>query len=264
MKQNRKLKFSLFVLVPLICILAFFLIQRNISGQDQLSSTSQASGKNSKRQVASPLFISESTNVRAKKYLENPKPKDKIEKTTLKYLNAYMDDPAFSLFFRLTLEFFGETPGSIPAAKFVAMSLLFDSSADNFTVMSSAKKQMQKDSAALMKVLNAKKDKIPDNPFFKSRMLNLVNNLEVTPKEKNSFFAHTLRKPVETSANGSLTDRSLDFEVALILAKQNSERMNPVVAAAIKSAYLKSTTEAQKTAIKDRVLTYYPEATLIF
>ncbi len=216
-----------------------------------------------KEKVVRPVVYTESAARRAKVLTALSPEKSNEAKEAMKFFRSYMDDPAFSTFFAHALDFFGEQKAAYPAARFVALSLLFDESPENFYMQKWTRKELQDNSEAIMSTLESKEKLIDDNPFFHSRMLNLVHQLEITPERKLSFYSATLERPLELNSKGELEDNSLAFETALYLAQQASAPPDDM-ASIIKRVLSKNTREDQTTAVRERVLTYYPALAYLF
>lgn len=189
--------------------------------------------------------------------------KTKISNEAMTFLRDLQKDKSFSLFFNYTLKFFDGSKAAYPAARFVGLSMLFDSSAENFYLRSWTQKEIVENSEEIMKVLENKVDEIDINPYFHSRMLNLAFQLNVSKERKLSFFSKTLDRPLQVLENGELSDYSLNFETALILSKQSNAE-DTEIGIPIIQAISANKTDLQKKALKDRVLTYYPDLSYMF
>ena len=182
----------------------------------------------------------------------------------MEFFRGMMADKAFSLFFNYTLNFFEDSPAAYPAARFVALTLLFDSSEESFYLRSWTQKEIINHSEEIMQVLEKKVDEIDVNPYFHSRMLNLAYQLNIAPERKLKFFTPTLSKPLQLDENGDLLDYSLSFETALILSKQ-SEIKSAVMGSIISQSIVANSRDPIKLqAFKIRVLTYFPDLTYLF
>jgi hypothetical protein len=210
------------------------------------------------------ITISPNTESRAQQLLASAPEKSVRSEEAMTYLRDLMTDPAFSTFFNFTLDFFGDSPAAYPAARFVGLTLLFDSSPENFYLRTWTQKEIEESSEEIMKTIEAKADQIDVNPYFHSRMLNLVHQLDIPADRKLNFYSKTLEKPLEINDQGELHDYSLAFETALILSKQ-SKISSGDFGAVISRAIIANANDPQKMeSLKVRVVTYYPELRYLF
>jgi hypothetical protein len=207
---------------------------------------------------ASPITVN-----LAKKLLDTPIGNKSEDADAMQYMNKLMVDKNISTFFNYTLEFFGRTKESYPAARFVALTLVLDASPEQYYLMSWTKTEMKKYSKELMQTLISKKDEIAINPYFHNRMLNLAHTLDVPLEQKMEIFSDTLARPLYVSTDGNLAQQSQIVEVALILMKQATH--NPSEAAPSIARSIASNPEPeQKKALHARVMNYYPQLDYLF
>jgi hypothetical protein len=175
-----------------------------------------------------------------------------------------LENPETRLFFDHTIDFLGGGPGSIQAAKFVALTISFDQSSALTELMADNLSQVKENSDAIMSSLEAGGQDLGINAYFHNRILNLVHQLDVDDGRKAAFYGRTLATELHLDSQGSLDDSSLAFEVALILAKQDeisSPQIESYIADAIES---NSASRDAIDALKARVLTYYPDLEFLF
>jgi len=216
--------------------------------------------------VATPILkqISQATRERSKA-LRTVVPNSSAEaKRAMAFLNHWMEDEVFRAFFDYTLGFFGNTPGAYAAARFVSLTLIFDESSENFYLMGWTQKELKQNSENLMRVIELKKDSINENPYFHSRMLNLVNQLELPAPRKIAFYGETINAPLKLEANGEVSEGSLAIETALFLAAaaaKSETDVAPVISRAIASG--KYSTK-EMAAFKERVVGVFPGLGYLF
>ena len=209
------------------------------------------------------LISTENTRNFGNQLLKSPMGNSSIDKKSMEYLNVLMTDSTVHQFFNYTLEFFKNKDGAYPAARFVSLMLVFDNSPEKIHLMGWTKSEIDKNSESIMSTLEEKKNEIFVNPYFHNRMLNLANLVNVSPERKIKFFADTIAMPLTIDSKGKLTDESEVMEVALILSKQNAS--DPSMLAPIIARSLASNSEpAQKLALQNRVLNYYPQLDYLF
>lgn len=184
-------------------------------------------------------------------------------KKAMKAFNNYLEhNVGAQIRFYQTLEFFGNQPGAYPAARYLAVSGLYVTNPEMIYLMQWTQKDLNKNSAGLMATLEEKHDQIYSDPFIHESFLNLAYHLDVPASRKLEFYAESMKQPLEFKTDGSLADKSIGFETALILSKQvNSDGAS--VASYIKPL-LASADKQTADAIKVRVLTYYPDLKDLF
>tara|TARA_B110001454_G_scaffold219185_2_gene250987 strand:+ start:8532 stop:9023 length:492 start_codon:yes stop_codon:yes gene_type:complete len=161
------------------------------------------------------------------------------------------------------LDFFDNKPGGFAAARFVALTLLMDESQDMFYLMKWTQGDLKKYSKELMDTLHAKAKEIRVNPYFHSRMLNLVHQLELSSGGKLAFYGKTIQSELGVDEKGNLSPDSLALETALVLAKQ-TQQPSQDIAPYIQQAIGLNQSENNRAALAERVLTYYPELRYLF
>jgi hypothetical protein len=191
-------------------------------------------------------------------------PEDTAEaRSAMKFFNQWMSDAVFRTFFYYTYEFFDYKPEAFSAARFVSLTLLFDESSDNFYLMKWTQADLKRYSDQIMTTLESKRGSIDANPYFHSRMLNLVNQLDIPRERRIAFLGDTIQRPIVLLKNGELDDSSHNFETALILAQQEDETGNTIV------PYIQKLIESTRGAaelseIKVRVETFFPRLGWMF
>lgn len=219
---------------------------------------------NSPQSPFKALKYSQETKLYAKKILQAPQTKSKNEKEELQYLNEMMKDPIIEHFFNYTLEFFDKRPEAYPAARFVSLALRFDSSTpEHISLMTRTIAEVKANSKPIYDTILKKQNEIYANPYFHNKMLNLVNQVQVTPEQKIKIYAGTIEKPIEFQSNGWLTESSDVLEVALILSRQSSEDPT-IMVPIIQRSLANNPSEKQKIAIRSRVLNQYPNLSYLF
>jgi hypothetical protein len=205
-----------------------------------------------------------------KKYVEEgdaalsqpPENTERAQKAMAAFKNFLAHDSGARSRFYQTLEFFAQNPGRYAAARFMAMSGLYVTNPHVAYVMKWTQDDLKKNSEALMATLDEKRDQIHGDAFIHESFLNLAHQLDVAPERKLAFFGDTLRRSVAVQDNGSLNDNSVGFETALILSKQLTGDGSSI-AAPIASLVM-SSDERTKSAIKERVTTYFPDLAYLF
>ncbi len=205
-----------------------------------------------------------SSTVKLYEQVSKMKDETKMEKEEKKAFMRWMKDPLFKAYLTHTLDFFGDTPGAFAAAKFVSLTLRFDGSQVNFNLMGRTMNELKMNSDALYSTLQSKATAINVSPYFESRMLNLVHNLEVNSSDKISFYSKFISKAPKSNKDGTISDESIAFETALILAKQTTNAQDPALISSVMNSWKSASNDLEKKIIKERVNTYFPELYVLF
>lgn len=200
----------------------------------------------------------------AKYFLQQPKGKTKADLADQEYFKKLLNDPLIDHFFHYTLSFFDNKPEGYAAARFVALSMKFDSQTpEHIRMMEWTRSEIQKNSKHLYATILNKRSEIFKNTYFHNRILNLVHQLEVNPSQKLEIYSDTIVRPLEVDADQKLSSQSNVIEVALILARQSIH--DPGVIAPVVSKAIEVNSDAyQKEALKARVLNQYPMLNYLF
>lgn len=216
------------------------------------------------RPMSRPPIAYKSTSVTMAAQQLSVPPEDTVEAhSALKFFNGWMTDAVFRTFFYYTHEFFDHKPEAFPAARFVSLALLFDESADNFYLMKWTQAELQKYSSEIMDTLERKVDLLDANPYFHNRMLNLVNQLDIPSSRRVAFWGDTIQRPIVLLKDGEPDDSSHNFEIALLLVRQEDETGN-AIAPYVKKLLDTKPGPAELAVIRERVEGLFPHLGWMF
>lgn len=198
---------------------------------------------------------------------EDPKSKGDLQKSKLvrdTVEKLLKDNIHFRNYTLAAYSVFSGVPGAFEASLYFGLGINPGESEIYSKLMILSLDGIAKNSAALYDRLMEKHQIFVPDTFFHETALNLSNSLNVSAEKKLRFLSKTLSRSVELDSKGNLDDLSLPFETALILMKQIEPNASSVKRFVSRAIAANEDSKAKLQALKERVLTYYPDLASLF
>ncbi len=197
--------------------------------------------------------------------LEKTKDQSEQARSAMNYFRQALSSNKQSqkLFFE-TYKMFGAKPETFSAARYMALYPILSGAAEFSYMMKWTYTDLQTNSDAIMNSLEENQNRLLEYTAFQIGALNMTHQLNVDVSRKAKFYSANISRPIEVNNNGDLEDSSYGFELALIMAKQDKvtgQMLVPAIRDLIEKN--KEKTKAMS-ALKVRVINYYPELVNIF
>lgn len=135
-------------------------------------------------------------------------------------MQNYISDLQLVPIAKKSRELFKESTQNEDIALWISLGVIFDSSAEYGELLNHAMAKINENPYKNLEAIKEVMKKLsPEDSFIRAQSLNLVNQMNVSSRDKVNFFGNEMQKKVHLNADGGFSDDSLNITTAMIMFK---------------------------------------------
>lgn len=138
------------------------------------------------------------------------------------YFEILRSDPGVERLYVRSKELFRDSPHKEELATWVSIGLAFDSSPEYGELLNGSLDKINQSAVSnFAQIEQVSKNLSPEDSFIRGQLINLVNQMNVSKKDKVKYFGSEMARGVTLDSEGRFSPDSLNITTAMIMLKNN-------------------------------------------